>query len=391
MKQAIILAAGEGQRLRPFTSSKPKVMIPIANKPILQYVIEALALVGIRDIVIVVGYMKEQVLDFVGSGKRFDVQVEYVFQEQQLGTAHALMQARDLAQDKFLVLSGDNIVGHDTIASLGSALPNTVLAIQQENATKYGVIVARDGVIQQIIEKPKEPVTQLVNTGIYIFTREIFEFIDLETEVTAVLQNMIGQGYELRAQETKGTWLDVVYPWDILKLNNIAVEIVPAHIGGTIERGVTIKHQVTVGKDSIIRGNSYIVGPVVIGENCEIGPSVCILPATTIGDNSSVAAFSEIRNSVIGDGVEIGTGSIVHDSIIDSGCTIAGHFVARSGQTEIKIDGEYHQVEMGAMIGEQSTIEDNVIVQPGVAIGTHTRISALKVLNKNVPDLGLVV
>ena len=391
MKQAIILAAGEGQRLRPFTSSKPKVMIPIANKPILQYVIEALALVGIRDIVIVVGYMKEQVLDFVGSGERFDVQVEYVFQEQQLGTAHALKQARDLAQDKFLVLSGDNIVGHDAIASLGNALPNTVLAIQQENATKYGVIVARDGVIQQIIEKPKEPVTQLVNTGIYMFTREIFELIDRETEVTAVLQNMIGQGCEVRAQETKGTWLDVVYPWDILKLNNIALDTVPACIGGTIEKGVTIKHQVVVGKDSIIRGNSYIVGPVVIGENCEIGPSVCILPATTIGDNSSVAAFSEIRNSVIGEGVEIGTGSIVHDSIIDRGCTIAGHFIARSGQTEIKVEGEYHQVDMGAMIGEHSTIEDNVIVQPGVVIGTHTRIRALKVLDKNVPDLGLVV
>lgn len=391
IEQAIILAAGEGQRLKPFTASKPKVMIPIANKPVLQYVVEALALSGIRNIVIVVGYRKEQVLDFFGSGERFDVQIQYVIQEQQLGTAHALKQAQNVAQDKFLVLSGDNIVDHDVTGSLVNALPNTILAKQQENATKYGVIIARDGVVEQIVEKPKEPITQLVNTGMYVFTREIFEFIDQETEIPSVLQTMIAQGCEIRAQETDGIWLDVIYPWDILKLNNLAMGKVPPGIGGTVENGVTIKSPVSLGKDSIIRGNSYIVGPVVIGENCEIGPGVCILPATTIGDNVSIRPLTEISNSVIGNGVEIGSGSTVHDSIIDKGCAIGMHFVARSGQTEIKVEGEYHQVEMGAMIGEYSAIEDNVIVQPGVVIGSHARIGALKVLDKNIPDQSLVV
>jgi len=391
IEQAIILAAGEGQRLKPFTASKPKVMIPIANKPILQYVIEALALGGIRNVVIVVGYRKEQVLDFFGSGDQFDVQIQYVVQEQQLGTAHALRQAQGLAQDKFLVLSGDNVVEHNALAPLVSASPNIILAKKQQNATKYGLIIARDGVVKQIVEKPSEPVTQLVNTGIYLFTREVFDFIDQKTEVPSVIQNMIDQGCEIRVQETKGTWLDVGYPWDILQLNSIAMDKVSACIGGTIERGVTIKPPVSIGKDSIIRGNCYIVGPVVIGENCEIGPSVCILPATTIGDNVSVFPFTEIRNSVVGHSVEIGSGSMVHDSIIDKGCTLKGHFVARSGQTEIKVEGEYHQVEMGAMIGEHCTIEDNVTVQPGVSIGTYARIKALKVLGENIPDRSLVV
>jgi len=391
VEQAIILAAGEGQRLKPFTASKPKVMIPIANKPILQYVIEALALTSIRNIVIVVGYRKEQVLDFFGSGERFDVQIQYVVQEQQLGTAHALRQAQDLAQDKFLVLSGDNIVEHDAISALVNAPPNTILAKQQQNATKYGVIIARDGVVKEIVEKPKEPITQLVNTGIYVFTRDIFEFIDRELEVPSVLQKMIAQGCEIRIQETEGIWLDVVYPWDILKLNSMVMGKVPPGIGGTIENGVTLKPPVSLGKDSIIRGNSYIVGPVVIGENCEIGPGVCILPASTIGDNVSICPLTEIYNSVIGNGVEIGSGSTVHDSIIDKGCNIGMHFIARSCQVEIKVDGEYHQVEMGAMIGEHSTIQDMVIVEPGVAIGTHTRIKGLKVIDKNIPDQSLVV
>ena len=391
VEQAIILAAGEGQRLKPFTASKPKVMIPIANRPVLQYVVEALALRGIRNIVIVVGYRKEQVLDCFGSGEKFDVQIQYVVQEQQLGTAHALKQAQGLSQDKFLVLSGDNIVDHDAIATLANAPPNTILAKQQENATKYGVIIAKDGVVEQIVEKPKEAMTQLVNTGIYVFTRDIFEFIDRELEVPSVLQKMIAQGCEIRVQETEGIWLDVVYPWDILKLNSMVMDRVPPGIGGTIENGVTIKPPVSIGRDSIIRGNSYIVGPVVIGENCEIGPGVCILPVTTIGNNVSIRSSAEIWNSVIGNGVEIGSGSTVHDSVIDRGCTIGIHFIARSGQTEIKVEGEYHQVEMGAMIGEHTTIEDMVIVEPGVAIGTHTWIKGLKVLDEDIPDRCLVV
>jgi len=101
--------------------------------------------------------------------------------------------------------------------------------------------------------------------------------------------------------------------------------------------------------------------------------------------------LAEIWNSVIGNGVEIGSGSTVHDSIIDKGCNIGMHFIARSGQTEIKVDGEYHQVEMGTMIGEHSTIEDMVIVEPGVAIGTHTRIKGLKVLDEDIPDGTLVL
>jgi UDP-N-acetylglucosamine diphosphorylase/glucosamine-1-phosphate N-acetyltransferase len=391
VEQAIILAAGEGQRLKPFTAWKPKVMIPIANKPILQYVVEALALRGIRDIVIVVGYRKEQVLDFFGSGGQFDVQIQYVVQDQQLGTAHALKQARHLAQDKFLVFSGDNIVDHDAVASLLDSPPNTILAKRLENATKYGVIIANDGVVKEIVEKPKEPAAQLVNTGMYVFTRSIFEFFDQEIEIPSVLQKMIAQGSEIRAQETEGIWLDVVYPWDILKLSNAAMGKLTPGIGGTVENGVTIKPPVSIGKDSIIRGNCYIVGPVIIGENCEIGPGAIILPATTIGDNVCIRSSTEIWNSVIGNGVKIDSGSTVHDSIIDRGCSIGISFIARSGQREIRVDGEYHQVEMGAVIGEHSTIEDLVIVEPGITIGTQTRIKGLKVIGENIPDRSLVI
>ena len=109
IEQAVILAAGEGQRLRPFTSSKPKVMIPIANKPILRYVIEAVVKNGIRKIIVVVGYRKDQVMDYFGAGENFDAEIDYVEQKQQLGTAHALKQVEPKVNGRFLALSGDNI------------------------------------------------------------------------------------------------------------------------------------------------------------------------------------------------------------------------------------------------------------------------------------------
>jgi len=153
---AVILAAGEGQRLRPFTVLKPKVMIPIANKPILQYVVEALAANGVRHIAMVVGYKKEQDQDYFGSGEKLGVEIDYIVQKQQLGTAHALLQARDMVGDGFLVLPGDNIIEANTITRLVEAKPSIILVKKQANISKYGVVTVRRRMIEDITEKPNE-------------------------------------------------------------------------------------------------------------------------------------------------------------------------------------------------------------------------------------------
>ena len=390
-EQAVILAAGEGQRLRPFTAFKPKVMITIAGKPMVQYVIEALAANGVRRIAMVVGYRKEQVLDFLGAGEMFGVEIGYVTQPHQLGTAHALKQARDMVGDEFLVLSGDNIIEPDTIARFVESKPDSILIKRQEDVSKYGVVTVREGLVTDIVEKPKGAEDNLVNTGIYAFNQEIFDFIGEEVDLTAVLKNMTLRGRPLAAEETSSTWLDVVYPWDILKLNGWALGKISSSSGGIVERGVTTKGPVRVGKSTVIRSGSYIVGPAVIGESCEIGPSVFIAPSTTIGDNVIVFPFTEIRNSVIGNSVEIGSGSSVTDSIIDHGCVIKGRFVARSGEAEVRIDGEHHSLQMGAMLGEGCNIDEGVIVKPGVIIGNHCHIAAMRVVREKPPDGSLVV
>ena len=391
MKQAVILAAGEGQRLRPFTVNRPKVMLSIAGKPILQYVVEALARIGIRDIVLLVGYHKEQIFDYMGSGEQLGVAITYVTQEKQLGTAHALAQARDAIKGDFLVLPGDNLIEGATIARFAAVRPEALLVKRVDNPARYGVVAVDRGQVREIVEKPEEARSNIVSTGIYAFTTEIFDFIESELGIPDVLNRMIARGRTIAAEETDGTWRDVIYPWDILNLNDAILHRIQASLGGTIEEGVSLRGQVSVGKGTVIRSNSYIAGPAVIGDGCDIGPNVCLLPATSIGNNVVIAPFTAIKNSVIGDDVNIGPGSMMQDSVIDKGCVIQGHFTASSGQEEIKVDHEHHLVKVGAMLGEGCRLGNNVVAQPGVIVGNYSQVQPLKLIRGRLPDRSLVV
>ena len=390
-KQAVVLAAGEGERLRPFTVSKPKVMIRIGDKPILQYVVEALETNGIRRIIFVVGYKKEKIMDYFGDGKDLGVEIEYVVQEHLLGTGDALKQAENKTADRFLVLSGDNVIDAATISDseLLNTEGNAILIKAHEDASRYGVVSVDDGMVTDIIEKPDEEISNLVNTGIYAFGKEIFEFMD--DELTSGLISMVRAGNPVRAYATHGAWLDVVYPWDILRLNDIVLKGEPAKIEGKIERGVTIDGKVTIGKKSVIRANSYVKGPVIIGENCEIGPNACIFPSTSIGNDAKIGAFTEVKNSVLMDMVRLGSFSSIHDSIFDTGSYAEGGFVARSEETDIEIGGEHHKVKVGAMVGVYCKLGSNIIANPGTIIGNHAVIKSMKELSGKIPDGSLVV
>jgi UDP-N-acetylglucosamine diphosphorylase/glucosamine-1-phosphate N-acetyltransferase len=386
MKQAVILAAGEGQRLRPFTVMRPKVMLEIASKPILQYVIEALAQNGIREIVLVVGYCKEQIFDHFGTGEQLGVKLVYINQERQLGTAHALAQAKDVTDDEFMVLAGDNLIDASTIAGLIAAKAPAILLKQVPDVRRYGVVAVEDEALVKIIEKPAEARTDRVNTGTYVFNRKFFNYIDQELDIPEVVNKILADGITVRTIETQGTWLDVVYPWDIIKLNGAVLEHLTPQLSGTIEVGVVMKGPVSVGKGTVIRSNSYIVGPVLIGENCEIGPNVCIFPATSLGNSVTISPFTTIDNCIASDDVSIGPASILQNSFIDKGCIINGHFTACKGEVDIKVDHEYHSVNIGALLGAGCGLGSNVVAQPGVVLGNYCTIQSMKAISGRLPD-----
>lgn len=389
IEQAIILAGGEGQRLRPFTSLRPKVMLPIANKPILQYVIEALARAGLRHIILVIGYRREEIQDYFGSGNKFGVDINYVLQNTQVGTADALNQAKNVAAPRFLVVPGDNIIETDTVLPLVSSASNTIIVKYQENVSQYGTIIAKKGKIAYIIEKPDTAISYLVNTGVYALDHDIFHFTEQEPDLPQAIQTMIDQGYSFNAIETKSTWLDAIYPIDILRLNEIMLNMLPASTGGNIEQNVTLKGKVAIGNTTTIRSNSYFVGPVVIGDNCDIGPTVCIFPATSIGNNVSISPFCQIKNSVIGNGVVIGSSCNIQDSIIAPGCVIGNGLTIRSREACLE-SNQGRLARLGALLGDFCVLEDNIVINAGISLGVRTRIRSMKIISENVPEESLV-
>jgi glucose-1-phosphate thymidylyltransferase len=404
--KAVVLAAGEGRRCRPLTLTRSKVMLPVANKPILEHVINALAKNDVQDVILIVGYEKERVMDYFGDGGEFGVKIRYIEQKAQIGTAHAILKARDSIgpeNETFLVVNGDNIIEPNTIRDLLKSAGGdaTVLACKKENATGYGVIVVDGQRIKKIVEKPQHIVSHLINTGIYLFRPQIFEIIERtplthtgEYAITDTLQIMIDEGMQVMMANTFSDWLDAPYSWDLLKANPIVLgEFEQDLQKGTIEEGAVVKGSVSIGSNTTIRSGCYIVGPVVIGDNCDIGPNAVILPSTSIGNNISIASFTQIQNSIIMSDVRIGTHSSISNSVIGSNITIGSHFVTEEKEKlMIEIEGSLHfSDKLGTIIGDDTEIGSNVLVRAGIMVYPNCRINSGKILTEALAQNSLVI
>ncbi len=389
--KAVILAAGEGKRLRPFTETMPKVMLPVANKPILEYVFDAVKKSGIDEIIVVVGYKKEVIMEYFKDYK--DIKITYVNQTKQLGTAHALLQAKKHIKESFIVLAGDNIIDYGSISKLMKTPSDYAILIKEHPyPSKYGVVFVENNNIRRIVEKPKEYIGKYISTGIYKLPRSVFTDIERCTSegvhaLSSVIQALVDKEKKINTVLAK-SWMDIIYPWDLIHVNEAMIQGISASAGGVIERGVTLKGAVSVGKDTKIYAGSYIVGPVVIGEGCEIGPNACIFPSTTIGNNVVIHPFSEIRSSVIMDDVHIASNSFISRSVVGRGNIIGNNFSTIARKSTIEIEDEYKKLDIpiGAMIGEDCVIENHVVTEPGIIIGRGCRINSLKRIIKNVPS-----
>jgi glucose-1-phosphate thymidylyltransferase len=404
--KAIILAAGEGLRCRPLTLTRSKVMLPIANRPILEHVIDSLEKNGIFEIILVVGYEKERIMDYFQDGLNFGVKINYVEQKAQLGTAHAIEQAKkliDLEDSGFLVLNGDNLVEPKTIADLlnnykGDA---SLLTVRMEDTAGYGVVLKEREKVTKILEKRPGDISRIVNTGIYIFTPQVFETIEKtpisengEYAITDTIQIMINEGKTVTSVPTESKWLDAIHAWDLLKANAIVLD--PAkdlRIEGEIEEGAVIRGKVAIGKNTKIRSGTYIVGPVVIGDNCDVGPNVVILPSTTIGNNVSIRSFTEIQNSIIMNDCRIYSHGQISHSIIGSNNTIgSGLFVEEKDGLMIIMNGIIHRApRLGTIFGDDNRIGNSVLVKAGVTIAVDCLVESGNTIYKDLPSHSVVL
>ena len=382
--KAVILAAGEGTRMHPLTYTRPKVMLPIANKPILEHLLIEVKKAGISEFIFIVGYHDEQVRDYFGSGERWGVNIEYCSQRRQLGTADALKMVAGLAGRNFLVINGDIIVGQQDIGRLTNKNENTLSIIEVEDAEDVGVVEVRQGEVVRIYEKAEKPPSRMANAGLYLFTSDIFDAISKtpkslrgEYEITDSIQLMIDKGQPVSYQEISH-WLDFSYPWDLLTANEYLLAMIEPQNLGEVEKNVVLKGVVSIGKNTVVRSGSYIVGPVIIGQDCDIGPNCYIRPATSIGDNCHIGAAVEVKNSIIMKGSKIPHHNYVGDSIIGEGCNFgAGTKIAnlKLGKDNIVVAGiDTKRRKLGAIIGDRVETGINASINVGCMIGNDTCI-----------------
>jgi len=368
--------------MRPLTLSRPKVMVPIGGRPFLDHVVDRAMEAGVIRFVFVVGYRSEVIIDHFGDGNEFGADIEYVVQSEQLGTGHALMMAEDMATDRFLVLNGDVLADLPSLKRFLEIKGDAVAAKRVADPSRYGVFEVDGDRLRSVVEKSRSPPSDLANAGIYLFRKTIFEAlrgvnksVRGEVELTDGINVLVSRGEEVRVVEIED-WIEVGRPWDVLEANKILLSEIDRRIEGNVEPGATLSGNVIIGEGSRVRSGSYIVGPVVIGKDCDIGPNCFIRAHTCIGDRVRIGNAVEIKNSAIMDNTNVAHLSYVGDSVIGSKCNFgAGTIVAnlRHDDANIKsfIKGEKvdsGRRKLGAIVGDDVKTGINSSVYPGTVI-----------------------
>jgi glucose-1-phosphate thymidylyltransferase len=326
--KGLILAGGHGTRLRPLTFTGNKHMIPIANKPMIFYGLDHLSKAGIEEIGVILGPIREGVKETIGDGSKFGIKITYINQPDPKGLAHAVLVAEDfLKGEPFVMYLGDNLLKQGVRPLINSYFNHSsdcVICVTPVNDPgRYGIVeLDSKGKVSRLVEKPEELKSNLALAGAYLFNDSIFEAAKKikpswrnELEITDAIQTLLESGKRISVQHIDGWWKDTGKPEDLLEANQLVLEDLQSSIEGTMDASCQIIGRVSVGKGTVIKAGTRVKGPVIIGENCEIGPSVYLGPYTSIGDDVKILS-GEVEGSIIMQGVLINCNKRIIDSII---------------------------------------------------------------------------
>jgi bifunctional UDP-N-acetylglucosamine pyrophosphorylase/glucosamine-1-phosphate N-acetyltransferase len=413
--KAVILAAGEGVRLQPVTSTRPKHLIKVGGKPILEHCLNALKASGISEMLIVVHYMGDMIRQYFGDGQKLGVKIEYVEQKSAVGTGDAVGVVEPHVTGDFILVYGDLLFTEKAMKSVielhQKEKPTATMAVVPvDKPENYGIVeLEKDTYVKRIVEKPnrQEAPTNLANAGIYVLPTEIFRKIEQisassrgEMEITDAISLMLKDDTNFRiAKLSREDWLDIGRPWDLLEANRWALARTNHKILGLIENGAHLIGPVTVAESARIRSGAYIEGPALIDEGSDIGPNCYIRPFTSIGKNARIGNACEIKNSILMDGTHVGHLSYVGDSIIGEKCNLgAGTITANyrlDGRTvkmmvkDKTVDTE--RTKLGIVLGDNVKSGINALFMPGVKVGVNSWVGPNVVVDRDLASNTVVL
>ena len=342
-------------------------MIPIANRPLLEYVVEAVAAAGIDEVVLVIGYKRERIQSYFGDGNDWGVEITYAVQEKQLGTGHAVEQAEPYVDGEFVVLNGDRIIDGSLVSRVADeSTPAPAIAVSRSKTpSAYGVVEVEGDRVVSIEEKPPEYAARsdLINAGVYKFTPGIFDAIRRietlgESPITAAIERLATEG-TVRAVRYDGRWLDVSVPWDLLSVN----------------AGVLDETDGRVDAAAVVHDDATVTGPVDVDDDVHVHPNATLLAGTSLGANVEVGANVVISNSVILPDATVEPGAVLHDCVVGSNSVVGPNCTVEGGLTTVALAGElYESVPLGAVVGDNVTIGGGVTLAPGTIVGNGARV-----------------
>jgi len=367
--KALILAAGKGERLQPLTDYKPKAMLPVCNKPLIDYQIEMLRKHGIDEVAVVIGHLERALKEHLNVKFYRDASIS--------GTASAVYAAKDFIDDEFVLLYGD--VFFDGSINELIKTPNSMAVVQVEDVSRYGEVIFRDSKLVNIKEKSGSG-SGFVNAGIYHFDPTILDFIEKteesnrgEFELTDSIM-MLNRSEKVRVVPVNGYWNDIGYPWDYIDANMYMLN----------------KIGFSAGENTEIWSNATIRKPVVIGSGCKI--KNCVIEKSVVGDGCVIGEFSIVKRSIVMNKSKVPHLNYVADSVIAEGCNLgAGTKIAnlRFDDANVKVTIKGKRIDsgrrkLGAFIGYNVKTGINVSIYPGVKIGSDSWIEAEVSVKKDV-------
>ena len=362
---AIILAAGEGARLKGWTSDKPKGMITLGNAPILEHIVHGLSTSGIRKINMVVGYRKNLVMSYFGDGSKFGIKINYIEQSTLTGTLDALKLGLKDISKHFILVPGDNYISSSSFPPLISNERPVLLAGKADRWSKWGEIEFVGSKAKITFQNP-EAFGRLHFTGIMKLD------VDIAQKLISAGGRHIGEALQKIEEDVNfdvirsDYWHNIVYPWDLIDGNRLALLNLFLSKSGKIERNVTLKGPISIGLGSVICSGSYLEGPISIGDNCVIGPSTFIGSSVSIGDNTRIGAFSEIKDSILMSDSVIGSYNSIVGTVVGNGTETGTNVIANPRNRQVTyLDHTVSLSNRGSMIGNRCNIGNRAVLDGG--------------------------